>query len=369
MDNIERCHGLVELDKRRHDKPYDLLREGEGFASERTIFRDSKTGAEVWRMTHDPRTSRHIYYDIPAWNADGSLLFFLSHRPGESDGNWLMNADGTGIRELRVRGEKGEMKRPIWSFDDPKLMYYASLHSDRTEFCALNVHSGRRKVVASVDLVHSVELCPPSQDGRKLLVRGRRDPDKKEWTVYLIDIKSGKKQSVPIEGNIHRLRFTRAPDYSIFFNLNDPVKETRLGSYVVHADGTGLIDLPCGRAGHPDWSPDGRAWSYTSERGIWLMDRDGCNKRQLIYLAAGMHGGWAPDAEWIVFDVSNHGPYARRIMMAHTEEPGRVHTICYANASYQGWGAWHPDAESTHPAPVLSPDGTKAAFDSDMVGA
>ena len=43
----------------------------------------------------------------------------------------------------------------------------------------------------SVELVHSVEFCPPSSDEKILLVRGRKDPAVKVWTVYLIDVASG----------------------------------------------------------------------------------------------------------------------------------------------------------------------------------
>jgi len=255
---VDRGQVLVELDRRDGDKPYDKLRSGDAYASERTIFRDTATHAEIWKMTHDPQICRHVYYDIPAWNADGSLLFFLSWRPGEGNRNWLMDADGGNIRELRIEGEPGEAQRPLWSIHDPDLMYYASHRSDHTVFCALNVRTGEWRELASVELVHSVEFCPPSSDERKLLVRGLEDPDRKEWTVYLIDIASGKRQRVPIGGNIHRLRFTRADDYSIFYNLNDPVAEVRLGSYVINPDGSGLCELPCGRAGHPDWAFDGR---------------------------------------------------------------------------------------------------------------
>ncbi|MDP6779147.1 MAG: hypothetical protein QGI83_20510, partial [Candidatus Latescibacteria bacterium] len=364
----ERFEVLNALSERDGEKPYDKLRRDGAYVSERTIFKDPVTGAEVWKMTHDPHISRHIYYDIPAWNADGSLLFFVSRRPGVGDGNWLMDADGGRIRELRIRGESGRVTRPLWSIHHPSRMYYASHHRSRTTFCALNVNSGRRRELASVDLVHNIEFCPPSADEKKLLVRGRRDPDVKVWTVYMIDVKTGERQTVPIEGNIHRLRFTRAPDYSIFYNLNDPETEERLGSYVVMPDGSGKTELPCGRAGHPDWAPDGHAWSYASEAGIWAMDRDGRNGRQLIDLSAGMHGGWSADGEWIVSDVTNRGPYANQIVMVHTRERGRLHRICFHNASYQGWGSMHPDSESTHPAPISSPDGTKIAYDSDRVG-
>ena len=357
--------GLTELSRRRGVKPYDVLREGDTYAEERTIFHDAVTRAEIWRMTHDPEISRHVYYDIPAWNADGSMLYFVSRRRGGVMGNWLINADGSGVRELRVAGEKGRVLRPMWSVTDPKKMFYQALRSDCTALCSVNVKTGRRREIALVDLVYRVELCPPSSDERKLLVRGVRDPDKKEWTIYLIDVETGEKKLVPIEGNVHRLRFTRAADHTIFYNTNDPVKEVRLGSYRCDADGGNVVDLPVGKAGHPDWSPDGGRLSFTSEGAVWLIDRDGTNKRQLLNMATGMHGGWSLEGGWIVADSPDRGPYANQIIRVHTEEPGRVHRICHHNASYQGWGAMHPDAESTHPAPVSSPDGTKAVFDSD----
>ena len=83
---IDRSHNLEALSARDGYKPYEKLKNRDAYASERTIFRDMGTHAEVWKLTHDPAISRHIYYDIPAWNADGSALFFVSRRPGESRG-------------------------------------------------------------------------------------------------------------------------------------------------------------------------------------------------------------------------------------------------------------------------------------------
>lgn len=360
-------HGLEQLDLRDGPKPIALLSGGQIGDCERTIFRDEETGAEIWKMTHDPATSRHIYYDIPAWNADGSLLFFLSFRKGGLAESWVMNADGTGVRELDF-GRGVRANRPIWSATDPDALFYAVGGEKATEFWQLNVRTGKRKKLAEADIVHNVEMCPPSSDGRYLLTRGLRDPKVKEWTVYLVDLQTGERQPVPIEGNIHRLRFTRAPDHSIFFNLNDPVYEVRLGSYVCDREGGNLVELPVGRAGHPDWSPDGSTLSATTEGGIWLIDRDGANKRQLVDMASGMHGGWSSDSQWIVADAPENGRFVNLLLRVHAEERGRVHVLCRHFASYQGWTAWHPDAESTHPAPVSSPDDTKIVFDSDMIG-
>ena len=143
---IPRNQGLDALSQRDYEKPYDLLRRDDGsYPMERTIYRDALTGAQVWKMTHDPAMSRHIYYDIPAWNADGSLLFFISFRPGEGDRNWLMGADGGNLRELLIEGDEGHVQRPLWSQLDPEIMFYPSHHPDRTTFCSYNVRTGERR--------------------------------------------------------------------------------------------------------------------------------------------------------------------------------------------------------------------------------
>jgi hypothetical protein len=58
---VDRSHNLTELSRRVGKKPYDSLQTDEGFPAERTIFHDAVTDAEIWKLTHDPETSRHIY--------------------------------------------------------------------------------------------------------------------------------------------------------------------------------------------------------------------------------------------------------------------------------------------------------------------
>src|SRR5690349_5576571 len=51
----ERIHQLRELASRRHIKPYELLRNSAGeYPSERTVFRDVKTGTVLWKLSHNP---------------------------------------------------------------------------------------------------------------------------------------------------------------------------------------------------------------------------------------------------------------------------------------------------------------------------
>ena len=68
--------GLVEQAKRKGRRRLGDTRRGDAFLSERTVFRDTATGHIAWRVTCDPAVSVNDYYDIPGWNANGSVLGF-----------------------------------------------------------------------------------------------------------------------------------------------------------------------------------------------------------------------------------------------------------------------------------------------------
>lgn len=64
--------------------------------------------------------------------------------------------------------------------------------------------------------------------------------------------------------------------------------------------------------GAPVWSPDGRSIAFVSSRGrkgfefgVWLIDPDGTNLRNVAPRGLGM--AWAPDGRWIYFAESSAG--------------------------------------------------------------
>jgi Tol biopolymer transport system component len=102
-------------------------------------------------------------------------------------------------------------------------------------------------------------------------------------------------------------------------------RNTRLGVYVVNADGSGVRNLtpkPMGAAyAAPAWSPDGRKIAFASERDgnseIYLMDADGSDQRNLtLNLAYDGDPAWSPDGRKITFVSNRDGRYAVYVMNA-----------------------------------------------------
>ncbi|MBM4085900.1 MAG: hypothetical protein FJ272_14025, partial [Planctomycetes bacterium] len=350
---------LAELAARKGFKPYDRLVGRHGhYPAERVVVRDPGTGAPIWRLTVDPALNRHVYYDIPAWNANGSKMLFLSCRPG--NGIWLMDADGSDLVALDL--PPGTSGNHVHWGAEPKQLLFAESDATGTNVIALDVVTGERTQLFRVD-VPGLSLCPLLGQQTRMMLEKRGD----KLEIYTVNPDGSDLRPVPVEGQLHRLRFTKAADNSIFYNLDNPRT-----SWVMAEDGSGRLKLRGDETraggGHPDWSPDGSAWSFYAEGKLWLMNRDGTNERALIDLQAGGHGGFTRDGQYIVSDVSHKGPFADSLILVKTDGSGQVHRLCTHGASYQGWQSGHPDPEATHPSPNASPDGTKVVFNSDTLG-
>lgn len=139
-------HGLSAVTARRSGTTYDDLcvcsappcapRECV-FPSERTIFRDSATGAWIWKLTRGPANDRHNGAGHWLWNADGSGILFRSDRMDGQERSYRMNADGS---EIIYAGTDEEA---YWSRADPALLFYPS--ADQMSLMERNVSNGTER--------------------------------------------------------------------------------------------------------------------------------------------------------------------------------------------------------------------------------
>jgi hypothetical protein len=349
-------HGLTALAQRNAWRPIEKFQREGAFLSERVIYTDTVTGCEVWQMTVDPGVDRVAYYDLPEWNADGSLLAFSTARAPER--LWIMNADGIRLRPMPLDQSEGSPARQgYWSVRDPDIWWMTRSDDGGTQVVAANIRTGRSEVVARTKRPRMQMQPPHPREEHFLLSRQGRDQGKCEVIVLGRD---GREQVVPIGGRVHRLRFTKADNLQIFFNRDDPRTQ-----WVIMPDGSGRRQLPDAGV-HPDWVAGGSELTYFFEGGVFAMTPEG-QRRRVFRTGSGGHGGASADGRFFIADQGDGGDYPNTIVLATMDGSGRVVPVAYHGSrmwAHDAASRSHPDHHSTHPHPSFSPDGTKAVFSS-----
>ena len=354
-------------------------------ACQRTIFRDAETGTEIWMLTRTPTTDRHWYNKLSPWNCDGTLLYFWSSDPkGRPVGQFTMNTDGTNIQKLKGLG------RPplVWDTKKPSVGYFLRSVTGGGEVCSIDVDSGRRRVVARLGPGRWQVKTPQSPDGKWLLAQsGYSD------RVVAINVETGKVKRISVQMAPDKLYFTKATDNSICYQtpsrwLSDSGRKlvtprsrrsgvTKNGGKLDLA--TWIADLVGSNArklvegfgtGHGDWEPGGRrlAFMYVAglgsraigENALKVINRDGTGLHTLVELTnrGQGHVSWHAPGDWVVCNVWN-GPLDDWILLVNATT-GDVRKLCRPHTPQRPFHA--------QPHPVMSPDGTRVAFNSIMFG-
>jgi hypothetical protein len=351
-------HGLTELAKRQGWRRLEHTQRGDSYLSERTVFRDTATGCIAWRMTCDPAVDQNDYYDIPGWNADGSIMGFLTRRAGGKT-RWLMDADGSNLRPM-LTAEGRPIGGGYWSVIYPDRYYHAIKDENGTHVAATNPWTGERQSIVSVNR-NLGAMMPPHPSEEWFLFGGRTGGVQDPSTAYVVGL-DGSVEEAQFEKRWHRLRFTRAADRRIFFNFDDPRTQ-----WTILPGGAERASIPY-TGGHPDWLPDGSELTYYAEGTIWGVRPDGTDRRVVMELSSGGHGGPCADGEWFVSDTPGGGKYPGSILYLRTDGSQVCHPVFRHMSSYYSHSVtWHPDHHSSHPHPNSSPDGTKTIFNTDFL--
>ncbi len=355
----QKLHGLTELAKRQGWRRLEHSKRGDAYLSERTVFRDTATGCIAWRMTCDPSVDQNDYYDIPGWNADGSIMGFLTRRAGGKT-RWLMDADGSNLRPM-LTAEGQPMGSGYWSVIYPDRYYHVIKDDKGTHVVATNPRTRERQTIVSVNRDLGA-MMPPHPTEKWFLFGGRTGGVQDPSTAYVVGL-DGSVEEAQFEKRWHRLRFTKAPDRRIFFNFDEPRTQ-----WTILPGGAERASIPH-TGGHPDWLPDGSELTYYAEGTIWGIRPDGTERRGVMQLSSGGHGGPCADGEWFVSDTPAGGKFPGSILYLRTDGSEICHAVFKHMSSYYSHSVtWHPDHHSSHPHPNSSPDGTKTIFNSDFLG-
>lgn len=282
------------------------------------------------------------------WSPDGTRLIFQSTRDGRTcDQQYVMNADGTGVR--RVSTGTGKTTCGFYFSDGQRILFSSTHHAD--------------------------SACPARPDPSQGYV-WRIDP----FDIYTANADGSDLRRLTSYG-VYTAEAILSPDGRrlVFTSLKDGDLEL----YTMNVDGTDvrrLTDRP-GYDGGAWWSPDGtqivwRAWypegaaleDYRrllaqdmvrpNRMELWVMNADGSGKRQVTALGGANFGpSWTPDGKRIIFSSNFPNPRSRNF------------DLFLVDASRERADSTQVERITTHGDfdgfPMFSPDGTQLVWGSN----
>lgn len=238
------------------------------------IYQMSRDGSGQRRLTdHDVDASSPagLFFQVdPAWSPDGTRIAFSSRRSGSND-LYVMNADGTGTRQLT--STKADDLHPTWSPDGKRIAFARSGEI----FVANADGSSARSIVAS-----SADDSEPawSPDGT-WIVYVRRVPDTQVSELRLVRPDGSEGRQV-IGPNAAVYTPAWSPDSArIVFSSNRDSEVFEL--YTIGVDGKGLRSVAPTSSDvfEPSWAPDGSRIAFSEEGAIFTVELGGGEVEQL----------------------------------------------------------------------------------------
>jgi TolB protein len=265
------------------------------------------------------------------------LAYASAPRPGGPTYLFVANADGTHERQIdRLRGEKHQ---PFWSPDGTRIAFrWLPISEDYTPLVVINADGSG---VQNLTKVTGLRGWAPSwsPDGKRLVTAATPKAGNPN-SLYTMN---------PDGSNLRRItKRGREAQYATWSPTSDVIAFTFVGDggfdiFTIHSDGSDLKRLTHDGArvynNWPMWSPDGKEIAWGRGEGIWIMNADGTNKRQ-VTTAGGVPGAWSP-GPFITFQCnSDEGQPA--LCAVRKDGSGLTRLLDGKDGGFPGWRPHRP---------------------------
>ena len=213
--------------------------------------------------------------ETPAWSPDGQWIVFSKNAQ-----IWKKKIDGDSLTQLTFEGRNFF---PSWSPDGQWIAFDGWIPDEMKFYGIFKMDkSGKEKTLFGYDVNGAIRM--PTWANNSTIIHIRYS--QQFYLPEIFSMKSNGKNEV-------RLTFNNANDYYPKFSNNriaftsKPHDKPHFGIWTMDADGSNLKQLTDTQAYTCDWSPDGKHIVYNDARAkngrLWIMDADGSNKRQLTF--------------------------------------------------------------------------------------
>jgi Tol biopolymer transport system component len=226
------------------------------------------------------------------WSPDGFMIAYQSGPSCGSDNIWVMNADGSGQRQI-TKDTTAFSHWPRWSPDGARIAFMWSRKDSKGKFSGYDkIHTIRVDGSGEITIVSNgsyPEWCP---DGSMLSFR-------RESLTYVINSDgSGLRPILPNEPSTYVGKATWSPDGKriAFVQYIERVGNV----FIANKDGSGKIKLTQFTSGGVDalsWSPDSKRIAFSQSGALYIMDADGSNLRQITEVMGISEACWVPESQ------------------------------------------------------------------------
>ena len=245
----------------------------------------------------------------PQWSPDGARIAFVSDRDGGGTDIWVMNADGTGARNLTHTA--GDDLNPRWSPDGKRIAFTSFRDSD-AEIYMMGADGTEQTNLTKSD---GDDLQPVwSPDSTRIAFVSERG--KKPRALYALTVDAPKNPAQLAAPACDIASPVWSPDGKNIAVVacagadgQGPVDPLQHAIYIVGAGGGGLaaVSDPKMNSGGPTYAPDGTSlafWSYrTRDQADIVVVTFGTNTRRVIQAPPGVarEPAWSADGANLAF--------------------------------------------------------------------